>query len=183
VMHMPFCPAKAIWAGFSGSFAPCPFSALAGRHDGDVLYLTRRAVNNPNLSMKSVREGRCRKKRWDTVGEPRRAVNFTLYPASLNSEESGKSYAELRPLSVEIGSPTVSGGFSRQRKRLCDKKKSSTVQNFSYAKFRVMQSRASSELTQSGCGAQITFHNPDYWNKVLNVSEAFPQLLESTSGL
>jgi hypothetical protein len=50
----------------------------------------------------------CLKKRSDTVGEPRKAGNFTQYTASLNSEEPGKSSAERRPLSIEIGSPTVS---------------------------------------------------------------------------
>jgi len=36
----PFCPDHAVLAGFSGSFAPCPLSALAGRHDdGDLICL------------------------------------------------------------------------------------------------------------------------------------------------
>src|SRR5262245_12136520 len=34
LIHMSFCPDKLILAGFSGSFAPCPVSVLAGRHDG-----------------------------------------------------------------------------------------------------------------------------------------------------
>src|SRR4029450_1325004 len=33
LIHMSFCPDKPILAGFLGSFAPYPFSALAGRHD------------------------------------------------------------------------------------------------------------------------------------------------------
>src|SRR5262252_5038528 len=37
-----------ILVGFSGSFAPYPFSALEGCHDGDVIALTRLPVNNPN---------------------------------------------------------------------------------------------------------------------------------------
>jgi hypothetical protein len=56
----------------------------------------------------------CLTKRSDTVGEPRRAINFAPYTSSLNSEELGKSYAELSALSIEIGSPTVSGRFVRQ---------------------------------------------------------------------
>src|SRR5262245_60429599 len=48
LIHMSFCPDKPILAGFSGSFAPYPFSALAGRYDGDVICLTRLPVNNPN---------------------------------------------------------------------------------------------------------------------------------------
>src|SRR5262252_812748 len=37
-----------ILVGFSGSFAPYPFSALEGCHDGDVISMTRLPVNNPN---------------------------------------------------------------------------------------------------------------------------------------
>jgi hypothetical protein len=33
---------------------PCPFSALAGRHDGDVICLRRRAVNIQHSSMQSA---------------------------------------------------------------------------------------------------------------------------------
>ena len=37
----------------SGSFAPCPVPALAGRHDdADVICLTRGAVNTPHLAMR-----------------------------------------------------------------------------------------------------------------------------------
>jgi hypothetical protein len=32
-IHLPFCPDKAIFAGLSGSFAPCPLPALTGRRD------------------------------------------------------------------------------------------------------------------------------------------------------
>src|SRR5215471_11200624 len=50
----PYRPDHAVLAGFSGSFTPCPLSALAGRHDdGDLLCLTRRAGNNPHSSVKS----------------------------------------------------------------------------------------------------------------------------------
>src|SRR4051812_43051769 len=56
LIHRPFCPDRAILEGFSGSVAPCPLSVLAGRHDnGNLIYLTRAAVNNPNPSMKSER--------------------------------------------------------------------------------------------------------------------------------
>ena len=41
--------------GFSGSFAPCPFSAIAGRHDGDLVCLTPREVNHQNAAMPSAR--------------------------------------------------------------------------------------------------------------------------------
>jgi len=34
-------------AVFSGSCTPYPCSALAGRHDGDVICLTQPTVNNP----------------------------------------------------------------------------------------------------------------------------------------
>jgi hypothetical protein len=37
-----------ILAGFLGSFAPYLVSTLEGRHDGDVISLTRLPVNNPN---------------------------------------------------------------------------------------------------------------------------------------
>src|SRR5215216_1308434 len=47
LINRPFCPDKAILAGFSGSFAQCPLSVLAGRHDdADFICLRRRAVNN-----------------------------------------------------------------------------------------------------------------------------------------
>jgi hypothetical protein len=52
---MSFCPDKPILAGFLGSFALYPLSALAGRHDGDLICLTQRAVNNPNPAMKAER--------------------------------------------------------------------------------------------------------------------------------
>src|SRR6266568_4115684 len=56
LINRPFCPGNAILAGFSSSFAQCPLSALAGRHDdGDLICLARRAVNNPNPSMKAER--------------------------------------------------------------------------------------------------------------------------------
>src|SRR3712207_6099515 len=55
-MRGPFRPPHALLAGVSSSVAPCVFSALAGRHDdGDVICLTRRAVNTPHPSMKSER--------------------------------------------------------------------------------------------------------------------------------
>jgi hypothetical protein len=42
--------------GFSGSFAPCPLPALAGRHDKtDFISLTQPAVNNPNPAIESKR--------------------------------------------------------------------------------------------------------------------------------
>jgi hypothetical protein len=53
---IPFCPDKAMLAGFLGSFALYLLSALAGRHnDADVISLIRRAVNNPNPAMKAER--------------------------------------------------------------------------------------------------------------------------------
>jgi hypothetical protein len=40
LIHMSFCPDNVKLARLSGSFAPCPVSALAGRHDvGDVISL------------------------------------------------------------------------------------------------------------------------------------------------
>jgi hypothetical protein len=64
LIHMPFCRDNALLAGFSGSFAQDLLSALAGRHDdGDVISLTRRAVNNPNSSQGyGVRESAVAKK-------------------------------------------------------------------------------------------------------------------------
>jgi hypothetical protein len=57
VLHMSFCPDKPILAGFLGTFAPYPFSALAGRHDnGDVICLTRRTVNSLYPAMKFENE-------------------------------------------------------------------------------------------------------------------------------
>jgi hypothetical protein len=53
--RMPFRPDKPIPAGFLGSFALYLFSALAGRHDRDLISLTRQAVNNPNRAMQSDR--------------------------------------------------------------------------------------------------------------------------------
>jgi hypothetical protein len=54
LIHVPFCPDKALLVRFYGIFARCLLSALASRHDNeDVICLTRRAVNNPNPSMKS----------------------------------------------------------------------------------------------------------------------------------
>jgi hypothetical protein len=47
LMHLPLCPDKVILAGLLGSFAAYPFSALAGRHDGEFIFLTQCAVNNP----------------------------------------------------------------------------------------------------------------------------------------
>jgi hypothetical protein len=42
--------------GVFGQFCSIPFSAFAGLHDnGDLICLTRRAVNTPNPSMKSER--------------------------------------------------------------------------------------------------------------------------------
>jgi hypothetical protein len=55
LIHRPFRPDKAIWAGFSGSFARCHLSAILRHHDGDLIRLTRRTVNNPNPAMKSER--------------------------------------------------------------------------------------------------------------------------------
>src|SRR4030095_9876892 len=43
-------PDKPILAGFLVGFAPCSVSTLAGRHDGDVISLTRLPVNNPTVS-------------------------------------------------------------------------------------------------------------------------------------
>jgi hypothetical protein len=44
-----FCPDNVLLVGYSGSFAQCPVSALAGRHDnGNLICLTRAAVNSPN---------------------------------------------------------------------------------------------------------------------------------------
>jgi hypothetical protein len=64
---MSFCPDKPILAGFLESFAPYPFLALAGRHDGDVISLTRLPVNDPNPHAVrmwcGVRAGCCLKKR------------------------------------------------------------------------------------------------------------------------
>src|SRR6266446_2550438 len=55
LINLPFCPDNAILVGFSGSFAPYPLSTIAGRHDGDLVCLTRREVNPPNSSMPSAR--------------------------------------------------------------------------------------------------------------------------------
>src|SRR5262249_54956581 len=46
LMHLSLCPDKSILARLSGSFAPYPFSAHAGRHDdADVICLRQRVVN------------------------------------------------------------------------------------------------------------------------------------------
>ena len=54
LMHVPLCPDKVIVAGLAGSYAPYLFSALAGRHDGDVICLRSRAVNIQHSSMQSA---------------------------------------------------------------------------------------------------------------------------------
>ena len=51
LIHMSFCPGKPIMAGFSGSFAPYPFSTLEGCYDGDVISLTRLPVNTLYLGI------------------------------------------------------------------------------------------------------------------------------------
>ena len=49
MLNMSFCPDNATVAEFSGSFAPYPFSALAGRHnDADVILPD--AVGSQHLS-------------------------------------------------------------------------------------------------------------------------------------
>jgi hypothetical protein len=54
LINVTFCPDNAILAGFAGSFAPCPLSAVLGRHDdGGVICLTRRAVNTQTPAMKT----------------------------------------------------------------------------------------------------------------------------------
>src|SRR4029453_11350714 len=46
LIHRSFCPDKPIPAGFLGSFAACPVSALAGLYDDEgVIYLRQRVVN------------------------------------------------------------------------------------------------------------------------------------------
>jgi hypothetical protein len=54
LMRMSLCPDKPTLAGLLGSFVPYPFSVLEGRHDGDVLSLTRLVVNTPNLALQSL---------------------------------------------------------------------------------------------------------------------------------
>jgi hypothetical protein len=82
--------------------APCPFSALAGRHDdGGLVSLTRCAVNTPNSAMQSehvVRDGRCLKKPSDTFDEPRSAEIWVSHMPSLKTKE-------LRKLSQEKSTP------------------------------------------------------------------------------
>jgi hypothetical protein len=41
-MNKLFCPGNAILAGFSGSVALCPFSAISGPQDGNFSSLARR---------------------------------------------------------------------------------------------------------------------------------------------
>jgi hypothetical protein len=55
LINRSFCTDKAILAWFSGTFAQCPLSALAGRHDNGnlICLLARAAVNYPYPSMKS----------------------------------------------------------------------------------------------------------------------------------
>src|SRR5712692_6291222 len=55
LIHLPFCPDNAILVEFSGSLAQCLLAAISGRHDGDLLCLRRREVNNPNSLMQSAR--------------------------------------------------------------------------------------------------------------------------------
>jgi hypothetical protein len=46
LIHISFCPDNVILARLSGSFAPCPVSALAEHHDDEgVIYLRQRVVN------------------------------------------------------------------------------------------------------------------------------------------
>jgi hypothetical protein len=55
LIHLPFCPDNTILVEFSGSFAQGLLSAISGRHDGDLIGLMRREVNNQNSAMKSAR--------------------------------------------------------------------------------------------------------------------------------
>src|SRR4030042_5254381 len=59
LINLPFCPNNAIMAGFSGSFARCPLSAISGCHYGSLICLTRQKVNSQNSSIKSDRYSVC----------------------------------------------------------------------------------------------------------------------------
>src|SRR4030042_2039784 len=49
LINLPFCPDNAILAGFSGSFARCPLSAILGYHYRSLICLTRQKVNPSTL--------------------------------------------------------------------------------------------------------------------------------------
>jgi hypothetical protein len=54
LIHMSFCPDNVILARLSGSFAPCPVSALAGHYDDEgVICLRRQPVNTSHPAMQS----------------------------------------------------------------------------------------------------------------------------------
>src|SRR5881398_3704721 len=112
---MLFRPDKAILAGCSGSFAPCPLPALAGRHDaGDVIYLPRRAVNNPNPAMQSERVvSKNPRFRDTTTGYLVLWVNHAIYTyggqcAGFYLVAGAKfATAEISGLRIQISSHTV----------------------------------------------------------------------------
>src|SRR5215468_7983160 len=59
-----FALIRPYWRGLSDSFVPYPFSALEGRHDGDVIYLRQRVVNVMQSEYRiasHLREGYCRR--------------------------------------------------------------------------------------------------------------------------
>ena len=99
------CPDKAILAGVSGSFVPCPCSVLAGRHDDpDLICLTRQPVNNPKphavRAWCDIGAGRCLKKQSDTVAQPPSAeIGVSHMPAlkakKLRKLSQGKVLLEL----------------------------------------------------------------------------------------
>ena len=55
LINRPFCPDRAILVGFSGRFAHYLLSTFSGRHDGNLIGLTRRAVNHQNSLMTSAK--------------------------------------------------------------------------------------------------------------------------------
>jgi hypothetical protein len=50
LINMPVCHDNMILEGFSGSFAPCPLSALSEHYDGNLCCLMRREGNIPDYS-------------------------------------------------------------------------------------------------------------------------------------
>ena len=97
-------PDKPLLTGFLGNFAPCSFSAIEGRHDGDVISLTRLPVNNPKphavRTWCGLRAGRCRKKRRFVRQEYRAKKSIV------------KLY--IRLLRTKRGLANSNRGFSRQ---------------------------------------------------------------------
>src|SRR5215831_3076084 len=105
---MSFRPDHVILAWLSGSFAPYPFSALAGHYDDEgVIYLRQLVVN--------VMQSECR-----VMSQKREGILLANLHQSSRSTLSWGSFLNFfafkegmlgTPISILGGWPTVSGGF------------------------------------------------------------------------